>query len=288
MAHEESLEEKEAEIALLKARILSLTSGTDEALTYVTPTTVDSVLQELTLQAPQEVGSSVTITRRGKAPPVEPYTGENPDILWEEWLPMFERAASWNGWTEQDKLLQLAGYLRGKALQEWSLLSDSDQSTFTIATAEMQNRLDPGSKMIAVQEFRQMTQKSKEMVTDFIRRLEQAFRRAYGREHITTETRDALLQGQLQEGLRHNIVMAPAISGARTYPELCIAAKNEERQQLALSQRQLYRQEQSTGYRETNAPERLQLQETLRGIPGHQNRDPEKLRDVISAMVKII
>ena len=122
LAHEESLE-KEAEIALLKARILSLTSGTDEALTYMTPTTVDSVQQELTLQASQEVGSSVTIARRGKAPPVEPYTGENPDILWEEWLPMFERAASWNGWTEQDKLLQLAGHLCGKALQEWSLLS---------------------------------------------------------------------------------------------------------------------------------------------------------------------
>ena len=63
LAHEESLEEKEAEIALLKARILSLTSGTDEALTYVTPTTVNSVQQELTLQAPQEVSSSVTIAR---------------------------------------------------------------------------------------------------------------------------------------------------------------------------------------------------------------------------------
>ena len=65
----------------------------------------------------------------------------------------------------------------------------------------MQSRLDPGSKMIAVQEFKHMTQKkSKEMVTDFICRLEQAFQRAYGREHITTQTRDALLQGQLQEG----------------------------------------------------------------------------------------
>ena len=63
LMHKESLEEKEAKIALLKARILSLTSGTDEALTYVTPTTVDSVQQELTLQAPQEVGSSVTIAR---------------------------------------------------------------------------------------------------------------------------------------------------------------------------------------------------------------------------------
>ena len=34
---------------------------------------------------------------------------------------MFERAASWNGWSEQDRLLQLAEHLHEKVLQEWSL-----------------------------------------------------------------------------------------------------------------------------------------------------------------------
>jgi len=34
----------------------------------------------------QEVSVTTPSVRRGKAPPVEPYTGENPDILWEEWL----------------------------------------------------------------------------------------------------------------------------------------------------------------------------------------------------------
>ena len=118
LAHEESLEEKETEITLLKARILSLTSGTNEALTYVTPITVDSVQQELMLQAPQEVGSSITIARQGKAPPIDTFTGENCDVLWEDWLPTFERAAHWNSWSEDKKLLQVAGYLRRKALQE--------------------------------------------------------------------------------------------------------------------------------------------------------------------------
>ena len=118
----------------------------------------------------------------------------------------------------------------------------------------MQNQLDPGSKMIAVQEFRHMAQKHTELVADFIRRLEQSFRRAYGREQITMETRDALLQGQLQEGLRYTIVMAPSVSGARTYQELCIAAKNEELRQLALSQRQLYRQEQVSVYKKSRRP----------------------------------
>ena len=115
----------------------------------------------------------------------------------------------------------------------------------------MQNRLDPGSKIIAAQEFRHMAQKPTELVTDFIHRLEQAFRRAYGREQMTTETRDTLLQGQLQEGLQYAMVMAPAVSGARTYQELCIAAKNEECRQLALAQRQQYRQGQEIIYKES-------------------------------------
>ena len=272
LAHEESLEEKEAEIALLKARILSLTSRTTEVQAIETPVTDDGVPQELTALSPREISRNVTTTRRGKAPPVEPYTGEDPNTLWEDWLPMFERAASWNGWTEQERLLQLAGHLRGKALQEWGLLNNDHKSTFAKATTEMRNRLDPGSKMIAVQEFRHMAQKSKEQVTDFIRRLEQTFRRAYGREQITAETRDALLQGQLQEGLRLTIVMAPAVSGAKTYQELCIPAKNEERRQLALSQRQLYRQEQTTGYRENRRSGDVP---TPRFIPGN-TRTPEQ------------
>ena len=131
-----------------------MTSGTDEALTYVTPTTVDSVQQELTLQAPQEVGSSITIARRGKAPPIDTFTGENCDVLREDWLPTFERAAHWNSWSEDEKLLQVAGYLRRKALQEWNLLSGTQKSSFTVGTEEMQNRLDPGSKALAAQDFR--------------------------------------------------------------------------------------------------------------------------------------
>ena len=58
-------------------------------------------------------------------------------------------------------------------------------------------------------------------MSDFIHRLEKMFRRAYGREALTTETRDALLYGQLQEGLKLEIMQA------QSYAELCVAAKNE-------------------------------------------------------------
>lgn len=77
-------------------------------------------------------------------------------------------------------------------------------------------------------------------MSDFIHRLEKLFRRAYGREVLTTETRDALLYGQLQEGLRLEIMQAPAVSGAQSYAELCVAAKNEQHRQEEMHKRQLY------------------------------------------------
>ena len=57
-------------------------------------------------------------TRMGKAPPLEPFVGEGADMLYEEWLPSFERVTTWNGWGKAEKLIQLTGHLRGKALQE--------------------------------------------------------------------------------------------------------------------------------------------------------------------------
>jgi len=60
--------------------------------------------------------SSASTARRGKAPPVDPFTGKSNDLNWEDWLPTLMRAAAWNGWSEEEKLLQLAGYLRRKAL----------------------------------------------------------------------------------------------------------------------------------------------------------------------------
>ena len=55
------------------------------------------------------------------------------------------------------------------------------------------------------------------------------------------ETSDALLYSQLQEGLRDRLVEGPAVSGAANYQGLCIAAKNEERQQAELFRRKQYR-----------------------------------------------
>ena len=58
------------------------------------------------------------IPRRGKAPPIDPFTAEDIGITFDDWLPILERAAIWNEWSPEESLMQLAGHLRGRALQE--------------------------------------------------------------------------------------------------------------------------------------------------------------------------
>ena len=56
-----------------------------------------------------EVTGKSQVKRMGKAPPVDNFHGEGRGLKFDEWLPTFERAATWNACTEGDRLLQLAG-----------------------------------------------------------------------------------------------------------------------------------------------------------------------------------
>ena len=179
-------------------------------------------------------------TRRGKAPPILPFSGESFDMQLDDWLPSLERASTWNGWSDGDKLLQFAGHLTGRALQEWNLLGSDEKDTFSNAVEALRVRLDPGSKTMAAQDFRHAAQLENEGVADFIRRLEKTFQIAYGRDKLKTETRDTLLYRQLMEGLKYELVRGPSLSGAQTYKELCTATKSEERRLAALRKRQQY------------------------------------------------
>ena len=53
---------------------------------------------------------------RGKAPPVLTFSGENLEMQLEDWLPALDRARVWNAWTLEEKMMQLAGHLTGRAL----------------------------------------------------------------------------------------------------------------------------------------------------------------------------
>ena len=56
--------------------------------------------------------------RKVKAPPVHSFSGGDPTLPFEDWLPGLQRAADWYAWTEAEHLLQLAGHLHGRALKE--------------------------------------------------------------------------------------------------------------------------------------------------------------------------
>ena len=185
------------------------------------------------------VGEPHTV-RKVKAPPIDCFDGESSGVTFEDWLQTLKRVATWNHWTDEDCLVQLAGYLRKQALQEWNLLTKEERQTFASATDTLQNQLDPSSRVLAAQEFRHALQSDNEPVSEFIRRLEQLYRKAYGRDKMSGETRDTLLFGQLQEGLKYALMKAPAVSGAQGYKQLYLAARNEEQRLMELERGRQY------------------------------------------------
>lgn len=188
-AHEEALEEKDNEIAQL-TKLLSIKTTGDKRTNM--PLVSDSYDKE----------SSAPITpRHGKAPPVHLFSGDSLEDSWDDWLPTFRGAAEWNGWSDPECLLQLSGYLRGKAQQEFLLLEESNKSTFTQVIAALGKKVNSGNRTLAAQDFQHATQALNEKVSDYILCLEKIFRQAYGQDNISIVTKNMLLYSQLQEGL---------------------------------------------------------------------------------------
>ena len=129
-------------------------------------------------------------------------------------------------------------------------MSECEKSDYEKGICALRTRLDPGSKALACQDFRHTAQDESEKVSDFVHRLEKTFRRAYGHDTMLSETRDVLLYAQLQEGLKYELMRAPAVSGALTYQTLCVAAKSEERRLAELQKRRQY---QSPGAKKPSA-----------------------------------
>ena len=189
---ENPLAKKDEEIMELKTKLAGHRSHSR------TPS-IHSVASEFgdSRHLPERVGR-----HRGKAPPVDNFTGEDPKLRFEDWLPALERAVRWNEWSNEETLIQLAGHLHGRVLQEWNLLEDKDKENYNGAVNALKDVLGPGSKVLAVQDFQHTTQEEGESVAAFVCRLERTFRIAYSGDKLSTETRGAFLYGQLQEGLR--------------------------------------------------------------------------------------
>ena len=85
--------------------------------------------------------------RAGRAPSIDYFTGESPEVLLEDWVPLLERAATWNEWAEEEKLLQLAGYLRGRTRQEWMLLADDNRNVMQLLLRHSKTDWTLGAKL---------------------------------------------------------------------------------------------------------------------------------------------
>ena len=110
--------------------------------------------------------------RRGRAPPLDAFTGEDPEVRLEDWIPGLKRVADCNAWSETELLLQLAGHLQGWALQEWNLLEDRGKSGWDNVVQALSDQLDLGSRVLAAQIFRHLSQGANESVADFVCHLE--------------------------------------------------------------------------------------------------------------------
>ena len=62
---------------------------------------------------------------------------------------------------------------------------------------------------------------------------------------MSKETCDTPLHGQLQEGIRQEVMNSPEVSGAQLYKTLCLAAKNDEHRLAELCRHKHYHKPQN-------------------------------------------
>ena len=89
LKHKEEMTIRDTEVVLLKGQLLALEGDCSS----VSSSAGTSLTDDIQLA---EWGSRSQI-RRGKAPPVQPFTGDKADQLWDDWLSTLERAGTWYG-----------------------------------------------------------------------------------------------------------------------------------------------------------------------------------------------
>ena len=157
-------------------------------------------------------------------------------------------------------------------------INEESKNTFASAVKSIRTRLYPGGHTLAVQDFCHTRQEDSEPVFSFIQKLEHTFQIAYGHDHMSAEMRDILLHGQLQEGLRDEIMHAPAVLGAPTYKELCLTSKNEEKRLIELRKRRGYHQpsRNTPRIRAEEKPAELKGKKAQGGTSGSASQDSRK------------
>ena len=92
---DKKFEDKEDQIKSLLEKIKQL-----EAVTHHSAMTFLQATAPTTTLTPSARTPAMNVARRGKAPPVDQFSGDQPDLTFNDWLPTLERAAQWNAWRQ--------------------------------------------------------------------------------------------------------------------------------------------------------------------------------------------
>lgn len=104
----------------------------------------------------------------------------------------------WNALIKEDQLIQLAGHLEELYQNEICL----PQSSELLSLKQLMPCILTGTLSVRQWQHRicHTMQDETELVSDFICSLERTFLIAYGCDQMSSETKNTLLHGQLQEG----------------------------------------------------------------------------------------
>ena len=141
-------------------------------------------------------GSISSFRRKDKIP--DTFSGEKSDLR--DWLCHFEIVSRWNEWTEREKGCNLAGSLRGSALQVLGELPVENVEDYQSILQVLKRRFDPNEKENQWRvEFRNRKKGKDESVTEFGFALGRIANRAY--PEMSHKDREVLVIDQFVEGL---------------------------------------------------------------------------------------
>ena len=134
--------------------------------------------------------------RKQKEP--DKYDGEK--VEWQDFIVHFETVATWNGWTDLEKGLQLATCLHGKAQKVLSELKSSQKSNYITLTSVLAKRFNPPHRENAFRAvLRQRRRLPKESLMDFGCEVSRLAQKAY--PEFPYEALDQVSREQFVRGL---------------------------------------------------------------------------------------
>ena len=121
-------------------------------------------------------------------------------VEWQDFIVHFETVATWNGWTNLEKGLQLATCLRGKAQKVLTELKPSQKSNYITLTSVLAKRFNPPHRENAFRAvLRQRRRLPKESLMDFGCEVSRLAQKAY--PEFPYEALDQVSREQFVRGL---------------------------------------------------------------------------------------